>query len=477
MVWTGEPCGEWLRAPGDPAGAVLIEVMVDEATTTTQHRVGLLDVIGRASPVSVWDTPSLAAGVLATVTRSYTDGTDLYNLIRTAPVLLWQGRRTLGASASLVRRHRPLRVPPPVRRHQLRRIPRMGDLLRRGRRTAGAVMNPVTPEFLAALRGSHRMIGEVDVQQFGQIIVSGLQVVDGSVTLDAGAATYGQCEITTTYPGRFPIESGQFGMELAIRRGIAGHRATPELVPLGVFKIVGFDLDGNRGELRLTGMDRSKYALDARLEDDLTVDAATPVLDVIASLIATAVPHAPRDLPTGSYTVPEVVFETKTPPWEAVQQLAASIGKQPRFDGFGTFRLVDVNAPVGAPVWTIDEGPTGVLVSASMSATDDQIFNRIIAASPPDDTGVVYRGVATDETSSARYGGPFGRKPDWIESDLFTSDAMAAEAARARLESGQGASRSVSFSAPCRTVPSSRATSSCYATGCSASTPNTSSRS
>ena len=149
------------------------------------------------------------------------------------------------------------------------------------------------------------------------------------------------------------------------------------------------------------------------------------------------------------------MFETKTPPWEAVQQLAAAIGKQPRFDGLGTFRLVDVVAPIGTPVWTIDEGETGVLVSASSRRIDDQIFNRIIAASPPNDAGVVYRGVATDETSSARYGGPFGRKPDWIESDLFTSNEMAAEAATARLESGLGASRSVSFSAVpnCALVP------------------------
>jgi hypothetical protein len=153
--------------------------------------------------------------------------------------------------------------------------------------------------------------------------------------------------------------------------------------------------------------------------------------------------------------VPAVVFEVKTAPWTAVQQLVAAIGKAPRFDGQGVFRLVDINPSTGTPVWTIDEGETGVLVSAAMSGTDDAIFNRVIAASPPDDTGTVYRGVATDMTSTARYGGPYGRKPDWIESDLFTSDAMAAEAARARLESGLGASRSVSFTAVpnCALVP------------------------
>jgi hypothetical protein len=96
IVWTPSDCGEYLRDPNDPFGAVLVEVLVDEATTTTEHRVGLIDVIGRASPVSVWDVPSLATGTLPIVTRTFADGTALHELVRSAPVLLWQGRRAWG---------------------------------------------------------------------------------------------------------------------------------------------------------------------------------------------------------------------------------------------------------------------------------------------------------------------------------------------------------------------------------------------
>jgi hypothetical protein len=290
------------------------------------------------------------------------------------------------------------------------------------------------------------MVVEVDVLQGGHTVISGLPVIDGSVTLDAGAATYGQCEVTTSYPGPFPV-TGRFGYELAIRRGIAGHRPTPELVPLGVFKLTAYSLDDTTGELRLTGMDRSKYALDARLEDDYLVAAGTYVVDVVAALIATAVPHAAQSLPAGVWTVPQSVFAAKTTPWDAVMELVAAIGMQPRFDGLGTFRLVDSAATSLPPVWTIDEGPTGVLVSAAMDANDDNIFNRIIAASPPTDAGAVYKATATDTTSTARYGGPYGRKPDWIESDLFTSNEMCAAAAEARLASSLGSSQAVAFSA------------------------------
>ena len=64
-----------------------------------------------------------------------------------------------------------------------------------------------------------------------------------------------------------------------------------------MFKITAFDLDGNNGQLRLQGMDRSKYALDARLEDDYAVSTSSFVVTTIGQLITAAVPHAPQDLP------------------------------------------------------------------------------------------------------------------------------------------------------------------------------------
>jgi hypothetical protein len=95
-VWHPGDCREWLRGAGDPYSAVEIELVVDEATVTTEHRVGLLDVIGRASPVAVWDTPSLGTGEMTVVTRTFADAAALQSLLRTAPVILYQGRHDWG---------------------------------------------------------------------------------------------------------------------------------------------------------------------------------------------------------------------------------------------------------------------------------------------------------------------------------------------------------------------------------------------
>ena len=62
----------------------------------TQHRVGVLDVIGRASPVTVWDVPALPTGVINVATRNALDEQELRRLVRTAPVLLYQGRVSWG---------------------------------------------------------------------------------------------------------------------------------------------------------------------------------------------------------------------------------------------------------------------------------------------------------------------------------------------------------------------------------------------
>ena len=220
----------------------------------------------------------------------------------------------------------------------------------------GVAMNPVSPEFLAALRGPHRIVVEVDVLQFGTD--PRVRPADRRRIRHARRrrrhlrAVRGDDRVPRTAPGRPDSSAWSW------RSGAASPATVtlPSSCRSACSRSSRSTSTATTASCACTGMDRSKYALDARLEDDVTVTGTTLVLDVVAQLIATAVPHAPLDLPTGTFTVPEVVFETKTPPWEAVQQLVAAIGKQPRFDGLGTFRLVDVMPPIGAPVWTIDEG-------------------------------------------------------------------------------------------------------------------------
>jgi hypothetical protein len=73
----------------------------------------LLQVIGRASPVTVWDTPSLQTGELRIATRTADAAAQLQALLRTAPVLLFQGRRDLGHGRRwvVVTQHTESRLP------------------------------------------------------------------------------------------------------------------------------------------------------------------------------------------------------------------------------------------------------------------------------------------------------------------------------------------------------------------------------
>jgi hypothetical protein len=96
VTWNVTGCGEYLRDPADPTHGVKIELIIDEETSTTEHRVGVLTVIGRASPVTVWDQPSLPTGEMRIATRTGAEATALLKLLRSAPVLLYQGRDELG---------------------------------------------------------------------------------------------------------------------------------------------------------------------------------------------------------------------------------------------------------------------------------------------------------------------------------------------------------------------------------------------
>jgi hypothetical protein len=114
VVWDGGAgCGEWLREPGNPAGAVMVDLVVTDELTTTRHRVGLLDVIGRASPVAVWDMPALPTGVMQVATHTAAQEQALRRLVRSASVLLYQGRPSWGHAHRwiVVTEHAVTRIP------------------------------------------------------------------------------------------------------------------------------------------------------------------------------------------------------------------------------------------------------------------------------------------------------------------------------------------------------------------------------
>jgi hypothetical protein len=277
-----------------------------------------------------------------------------------------------------------------------------------------------------------------------------VKVIGGNVTYDRTASTLSSCTLTLAEPTRIPTGPSSvltpYGYELAVRRGIAYADGTTELLALGVFAIqtsaVGDELVST-----LTGTDRSILVADAKLENDYVIAAGTNVGTAISALVELVVPGLPQVFTPTTFTTPELVFESGADGWKAAQDLARSVGQWLYFNGDGALVLRPEPSLVGAiPVWTFDEGPDGVLLDAGVKLDRGPAYNRVIVTGENTSSGL-FRGVATDTTSSIAYGSGFGRKPKFIRSELVASDAQAAAMAEADLAGTRGISRSVTISA------------------------------
>lgn len=353
-------------------------------------------------------------------------------------------------------------------------------------------MRVVSDAFLAAVRTAHRVVTEVDVLFNRQVVAEGLAVSDGRVTYDRAASALARCDVTFAEPQRFPTGPGDilspYGYELRIRRGVRYADAVPfvsapylltddgqilltdgglplltdegvatdpveattETVSLGVFPIQRSEVDGVALVTSVSGIDRSQLVRDARLEDDYQVAAGTNYGDAIAALVSAGVPGLEYAFTSTSFTTPLLTFEAQADRWEAAQSMARSIGCELFFNGDGALVLrPEPNVATAIPVWDVDEGDDGVLVSATIRLDRTPAYNRVIAFSANASNGEVFRGVATDEdpSSPTYYFGPFGRKPRFFGSPLIGSNDQAAAAAAGILAGNIGVARAVDFSA------------------------------
>lgn len=352
-------------------------------------------------------------------------------------------------------------------------------------------MRPVTPEFLAAVAGSHQVATRVEVLDDGEVTLT-VDAIAGGVTLDQTAATRGRVDLTIADPDLVPADPSAalapYGNELRVYRGVLfpfgggveeladpgpGGQAWPitlwgteegsvdpaptptlvaiptvELVSLGIFRIDETTVtdNGDQLEIRVAGMDRSVRMIDARFEEPYTVPAGTNYATAIAACAQAAWPAVVTNLTATSLTTPLLVAEEGADRWKFMQDMAASLGHALFFDGDGELVTRPVTTPAGAPVATISEG--GVLLSTGRRWNRQGTYNRVIATGEnPAEGAVPARGIATDDNpaSPTYYYGSYGKVPRFYSSQFITTDAQAADAASAILSRELGTTQTVDF--------------------------------
>lgn len=321
-------------------------------------------------------------------------------------------------------------------------------------------METVSDAWKAAIYSGHQVYVEVELLATGQII----DVLDGSVTMDSGAATRAQCELT--FPASsllVPVNAEDaltpFGNELQVRRGIRWPDGELELASLGVFVIQDVDVISDQGgaSIQVSGLDRSLRAIDAAFESATTYAEGSGYLATILKVIQDGypgVPYNPDDFQSTDGVTPLLNAEEGGDRWQYALDMAAAIGLDLYFDEDGVLVLRAIPDPAATerePDDFIVEGESGVVVNPSLTNltrkwTRADAYNRwIVTGDNPNVDGTPPRGTSTDQTGPTRYEGPMGRKPKFFSSSFISTDDQAQAAADGMKAKERGISQSIDF--------------------------------
>ena len=329
---------------------------------------------------------------------------------------------------------------------------------------------PVSGLFLDALRGGqYQNVVEADVYYVGNFITT-LPLSGGSITVDRTAHIRRTCTVTVASPSFIPLFAASalapYGTELRIKMGIKYPSGAVEMVQLGIFEIYSVSwTDGDGSIPTITGYDYGKKIDDAQFAhaiDRSGRDAFSLLTELIQNIIPTDVliddDLLNYNLPGGS------VFDNSR--WDCIQTICDPMGAEGFFDVFGNFIVQPVPSVSSDTTdddiaWTVDTGPTGVLVSASRTVTRDGVYNFVTAlGSSTTDTGPPPIGYAADtDPTSPTYWGPASSVPDGpfvntpfgfvtlrYENSAMTTSAQCTAAAKAQLSQVLGVQRTLDFS-------------------------------
>lgn len=317
-------------------------------------------------------------------------------------------------------------------------------------------MRPVSDAFLRTLVGSHRMFVRVRVLTTFQsgIAPTGTEilVVDGDVRADASSDVRTSVELRTSGDGSWPHQTtdllAPYGNELFVERGINYGNGIVETVSLGYFRIDQTDQDeGPNGPIHLSASDRMAGIIDARLPFPVQFAAGTTVEDVFNTLVLDVYPDATIEYDftaSGSTLLTTQIAEEDR--YGFLRDVARSRGKIMFWDYRGILR-VETPPDASTPVYTINAGAFGTMVSLSRSLSRRSVYNGVVARGDTvtDDAQPIALVVDNNPRSPTYWNGRFGKVPRYFYSSFITTDAQATSAATSILQQAIGLPYSIAL--------------------------------
>jgi hypothetical protein len=315
----------------------------------------------------------------------------------------------------------------------------------------------VSDRFLAALRGSHRMVSRATLltsyQEGTTPTGTVLTVLGGDVRSSAQADIRSTLDMTTDGTGWDHTPGAAltpYGSEVFIERGIVFGGDTTEWVSQGYFRIYAAEQeDAPNGPVRIEGRDRMSGIVDARLEAPRQFLTAATYGEVFDELVGEVYPSATiewdDDLDTTAIGRNVIAEEDR---YTFLRDMVRTRGKIIYWDYAGVLQVKETPDPT-SPVWEVDAGESGVLVNMGRRLTREGIYNSVVAVGEGSDTTAPARGVARDVNpdSPTNFYGTFGPVPRFHFSPFYLTDAQARSGARKILVNALGRPHAVDFSA------------------------------
>lgn len=312
-------------------------------------------------------------------------------------------------------------------------------------------MLPVSATWTNAVTGSHVVNTLVEAWYNGSKIRS-MAVVDGSVSVDAGASQRRTYSATLAEQSAFPSMTdftgplAPYGTIHKVWRGLWYPTGMTEWVQLGTFRLDSPVTPLEPGTVRVTGSDLSRVVQEARF--------LAPTVSVTTNSIRAEIARLIRGSGLGAgYPVVDTSGDTSLTPaltwdqdrWAAIQDLATGIGGEVVFGADGTALVQPVAQITDAVDWTVRA--TQIVITGERALDRSSTYNTIVATGERTDSVAPARAVAQDTNpSSPTYvGGPFGVVPAFYSSPVLTTNAAALKAANKILARTRGMARRLSF--------------------------------
>jgi hypothetical protein len=222
-----------------------------------------------------------------------------------------------------------------------------------------------------------------------------------------------------------------FGKELFVERGIQYKTGDTEWVSLGYHKMFTVEQDNPPdGPLRIAAKDRMSSIVDAKLINPVQFAAAATRAAVMERLVLEVYPYAVIEWAdsAGSVAIGKTLVAEEDR-YKFLNDLVTSAGRIWYWNHEGKLIIKPAPSP-SAPVWDVDHGENGVLVSMGRDLTREGVFNGVVATGSGDAPA---RAVVVDGNSNSPtyWWGAYGKVPTFYQSEFlpFNADALAAATA------------------------------------------------